>query len=225
MHFERLYMPAEYNGTPQQAIDKLETQINEENKEIANVNEEISKEVNSSKSIICMASEKLEELSKNFDVRKLAACTKNENPIFYIVCGWMTESDAKSFEKDIADDENIFCIIEDDHNNIFSSPPTKLDNPKIFKPFEMFLRMYGLPAYDEFDPTIFLAITYTFIFGCMFGDAGQGLILFAAGALLYKYKKMDIAAIVSMAGIFSTIFGFLYGSLFGFEDVIVALWL
>jgi V/A-type H+/Na+-transporting ATPase subunit I len=85
--------------------------------------------------------------------------------------------------------------------------------------------MYGLPAYNEFDPTIFLAITYIFIFGCMFGDAGQGLLLVIGGALLYKLKKMDLGAIISMAGVFSTIFGFLYGSVFGFEHVIPAIWM
>ena len=37
----------------------------------------------------------------------------------------------------------------------------------------MFVKMYGLPGYNEFDPTIYLAITYSFIFGIMFGDVGQ----------------------------------------------------
>ena len=36
--------------------------------------------------------------------------------------------------------------------------------------------MYGLPNYNEFDPTIFVALTYSFIFGWMFGDVGQGLV-------------------------------------------------
>ncbi len=225
MHFERLFLPAEYDGTPDQAYHRLEEQISGVDIEIAELNNAIAKEVDSSKSIILTARNKLDSLSRNFDVRKLAACTKNDNPVFYIICGWMTEEDANFFEKDIADDESVFCIIEDDHSNIFSSPPTKLDNPKIFKPFEMFLKMYGLPAYNEFDPTIFLAITYIFIFGCMFGDAGQGLLLIIGGALLYKLKKMDLGAIISMAGVFSTIFGFLYGSVFGFEDVIPALWM
>ena len=40
----------------------------------------------------------------------------------------------------------------------------------------MFIRMYGLPAHDEMDPTIFVALTYTFIFGAMFGDAGPGIV-------------------------------------------------
>ena len=85
--------------------------------------------------------------------------------------------------------------------------------------------MYGLPAYGEMDPTWFVAITYSFIFGAMFGDVGQGLLLFIGGFLLYKFKKIDLAGIISCAGVFSTFFGFMFGSIFGFEDVIPALWL
>ena len=62
-------------------------------------------------------------------------------------------------------------------------------------------------------------------FGFMFGDAGQGLCLLIGGFLLYKAKKMSLAAIVSCCGFFSTIFGFLFGSIFGFEDIIEAIWL
>ena len=137
----------------------------------------------------------------------------------------MTENDAIAFEKDVANDTNLYCILEDDNNNVVHQPPTKLKNPKLFKPFEMFVRMYGLPAYNEIDPTVFVGITYAFIFGAMFGDAGQGLCLLIGGYLLYHFKKLDLAAIVSCAGFFSTIFGLLFGSFFGFEDLIPALWL
>ena len=81
-------------------------------------------------------------------------------------------------------------------------PPTKLRNPKLFKPFEMYVKMYGLPAYNEMDPTWFVAITYSFIFGAMFGDVGQGLVLFLGGLFLYKTKKMDLAGIIGCAGVF-----------------------
>ena len=43
--------------------------------------------------------------------------------------------------------------------------------------------------------------------------------------LLYKFRKITLAAIISLAGIFSTLFGFLYGSFFGFEELLPALWL
>lgn len=72
------------------------------------------------------------------------------------------------------------------------------------------------------DPTIFVALTYMFIFGAMFGDAGQGACLVIGGFLLYKFKKLDLAAIIGTAGIFSTFFGLMFGSIFGFEDVIPA---
>ena len=89
----------------------------------------------------------------------------------------------------------------------------------------MFIKMYGLPAYGEFDPTILIGITYSFLFGFMFGDVGQGLLLLLGGYLLYRVKKMDLAAVISCCGFFSAVFGFLFGSVFGFEDVIHPLWL
>lgn len=124
----------------------------------------------------------------------------------------------------------IFCLVDGEDTNTPEhdqnhQPPTKLKNPKLFKPFEMYVKMYGLPAYGEMDPTWFVAITYSFIFGAMFGDAGQGLLLFIGGLLLYKLKHIDLAGIISCAGVFSTFFGLMFGSIFGFEDVIPALWL
>jgi V/A-type H+-transporting ATPase subunit I len=105
-----------------------------------------------------------------------------------------------------------------------AKPPTKLKNPWFLKPFELYVEMYGLPAYHEMDPTLFVALTYTLMFGIMFGDVGQGAVLLAGGALLYQFKKMRLAGIVAVAGVWSVIFGFLYGSFFGFEDIIPALW-
>ena len=70
-------------------------------------------------------------------------------------------------------------------------------------------------------PTIFVALTYSLIFGTMFGDVGQGLCLLIGGALFYHFKKAPLGAILSCAGVFSTIFGFLYGSFFGFEDTVI----
>ena len=101
----------------------------------------------------------------------------------------MTETDAANFKKELETDDKTFCIVEDDHNNLLTPPPTKLRNPKLFRPFEMFIKMYGLPAYGEFDPTILIGITYSFLFGFMFGDVGQGLLLLLGGYLLYRVKK------------------------------------
>ena len=158
-------------------------------------------------------------------MRKMAGCVKEHNDQYYILCGWMAAGDADRLMAEIDDDPDVVCVAEDNPDEVSCKPPTKLKNPAAAKPFEMYIRMYGLPGYKEIDPTIFVAITYSFIFGAMFGDVGQGLCLVIGGFLLYRLKKIDLAGILGMAGIFSTIFGFLFGSFFGFEDVIPALWL
>ena len=99
-------------------------------------------------------------------------------------------------------------------------PPTKLKNGWFSRPFEMFVEMYGLPAYGDFDPTPFVAFTYSLLFGVMFGDLGQGLVLVLGGWLLWRFKRFQIGAVVNRIGIFSCIFGTLYGSVFGFEELL-----
>ena len=59
----------------------------------------------------------------------------------------------------------------------------------------------------------------------MFGDAGQGLVLLLGGLLLGKFKHSRLASIIGRCGVFSIIFGLLFGSFFGFEDIIKPLWL
>lgn len=225
MHFERIFIPNEYHGTAAEAFEKLDTRHREIHKAL-DANKEASRKFlqdNSTKIVSAKAA--LDACSSSFDIRKLAACTPGDTNTFYILCGWMTEKDALAFRNDIQNDEKIFCLMEDQKAPATQKPPTKLRNPKLFKPFEMYVKMYGLPAYNEMDPTWFVAITYSFIFGAMFGDVGQGLVLFLGGLFLYKTKKMDLAGIISCAGVFSVFFGFMYGSFFGFEDVLKAIWL
>lgn len=232
MHFEKIYMPDSYEGTAREAFEQLAQKRSLILSDFNTVSQKRNDFLISHCREILAAQAAIVRLSGNFDIRKLAACTKGkgENDVFYILCGWMTEKDAHSFQTDIKNDSKIFCIIdgEDDEHiqpETHQQPPTKLKNPKLFKPFEMYINMYGLPAYNEMDPTWFVAITYSFIFGAMFGDAGQGLLLFIGGFLLYKFKHIALAGIISCAGVFSTIFGILFGSFFGFENLFPALWL
>lgn len=225
MHFERFFLPDEYEGTPSEAIRRLNAAIDDCHSSINDVEARIAEVVDRNKEELAAAYQRLETFSTNFNVRRLAACTTQKDHNFYIMGGWMTKTNADAFRKELDNDEKVFIIIEDDHSNILSKPPTKLRNPKLFKPFELFIQMYGLPAYEEADPTILLALTYSFLFGFMFGDVGQGLCLCLGGFLLYRFKKMNLAAIISCCGFFSAIFGVLYGSVFGFENLIEPLWL
>ena len=225
LHFERVEIPAQYEGSPEEASQKLLKEMYDIQKKIEEIDKEAAGMFKKKAPQLIWAKQRLEELAHNFDVRKMAARVEDKKEDYYILCGWMAEDDVKKFMAEAEQDDKVFVVVEDDHDSYFGEPPTKLENPKLFKPFEMFVGMYGLPAHNEMDPTLFVGLTYSFIFGVMFGDVGQGLLLVIVGALVYHFKKSSLAGIIATAGVFSTIFGFMFGSVFGFEDVIQPLWL
>jgi len=162
----------------------------------------------------------------------MAACIEDDEDFdevdtpYFFVCGWMRLNDAKKLAAELDGSEpDVICVINDDPEGSGLTPPVSIRNKGIFKPYEMYTKMYGLPNYREFDPTVIIALLYSFTFGAMFGDLGHGLVLLIGGALLYFVKRAQLAGIISFAGFFASIFGLLYGSFFGFEDVIPTLWL
>jgi V/A-type H+-transporting ATPase subunit I len=111
--------------------------------------------------------------------------------------------------------------------------PTRLRNAGMFRPFELFVKTYGLPAYNDVDPTPFVAVSFLAMFGMMFGDVGHGLVLAILGSglawLPYRIflPVRDLGRVLMMAGLSGTLFGFLFGSVFGIESdaVLPALWM
>ena len=225
LHFEQINLSEDFGGTPHEAYKKLEKDVLDIEHEISDIKQKRRQMFRQNASDLLGAQITLERLSKNFDIRKYAARTEAEKEDYYILCGWMAEEDVEAFIAESKNDSRVYIVVEEDKEKYFGEPPTKLRNPKLFKPFEMFTKMYGLPKSGEMDPTIFVGLTYTVIFGAMFGDVGQGLLLFLLGGFIYLKKKANLAGIISLAGVFSMFFGFMFGSIFGFEDVIEARWM
>ncbi len=226
-HFEAIQVPDDLEDTPRQAFEQARKLLQNHQQKLESLKMQAIEVARGKEQEILAACECLESYCDNFEIRKYAACTsaREDGVEYYILYGWMARQDADKLQREIAMDENINCVEEEPGDDLGSRPPTRLKNPKILKPFEMFVEMYGLPGYNEMDPTLFIALTYTFMFGVMFGDVGQGACLLAGGILLYKIKNIRLAGIVGVAGVWSVIFGFLYGSFFGFEEVIPALWM
>ena len=63
------------------------------------------------------------------------------------------------------------------------------------------------------------------MFGFMFGDIGQGAVIALLGLFLYKSKKMPLGGVMIYVGISSVVFGFVYGSIFGSEEILPPLWI
>lgn len=146
--------------------------------------------------------------------------------LFYMF-GFVPESDIDKMKLQMEGDfqEQFIMVSEKAEERKYGhTPPTKLVNNPLFRPFESLVTMYGIPNYDEKDPTPFFAITYMLMFGAMFGDLGQGFVIFLGGlGLKYILKNKTFGGILSRLGISSMVFGVLYGSVFGSEDIIPGL--
>lgn len=138
---------------------------------------------------------------------------------FLVYTGYMAEKDANILYKHVLDNEHILFFECKDMS--LDDIPTKLKNNWFVRPFEFLVRGYSLPKYKEFDPTPLIALLYPLFFGIMFGDVGQGFIIFLLGFFI----SAPLKNIVVTVGMFSMFFGFMYGSIFGFEHVIEPLWL
>jgi len=138
---------------------------------------------------------------------------------FFYLAGWISESDKGEIER-ILNKYDKLTILVNNKTNV--TPPTKIKNNWLFRPFEVLLKMYGIPSHDEMDPTPFLSISYMLLFGAMFGDLGQGFIILLGGLLIAK-KNKSFGGLLVRLGLSSMIFGILYGEMFGLEEVIPAL--
>lgn len=216
MYFKRIRISNDIHGFPKDAL----AQLNEEIEDLSSRVEELDRE---SRAYVQKNIKRLDELftfvvqlNSVFDVRNLAV---RSNDAFYLN-GWIPDSRLTEFRAQVDQIKNVTLLVEAEEAVPLSEPPTKLKNPKFFKPFEGLIKMYGIPSYDEFDPTIFIAITYLLFFGMMFGDVGQGLTISLIGWLLYKKSGNQLGMMAVWLGVSSTIFGFVYGSVFGNEEII-----
>ena len=103
------------------------------------------------------------------------------------------------------------------------SAPMVLHNPPWARAFETFANMLGTPGRNESDPSQLLAVVASSIFGFMFGDVGQGTVVLVAGLILSR--RYPITFLLVPGGVMAIVFGFLFGSIFGLEHVIPALWM
>ncbi len=217
LFFERIYIPDFVHGKPKEAIFALEEEIKQARKMIDAYKDDIYDiTCGCSNRLSCIKAELL-FLNRTFEAKKYVVGLGDKFTISGFVEDHQVDKVFAVFE-DIKDDLEIEVQEADADKRI--TPPTKLKNGWFSKPFGMFVEMYGLPGYKDIDPTPFVAITYALLFGIMFGDVGQGLVLMLIGWLLYKYKNMRLGAVGVRIGLSSAIFGLIYGSVFGNEELL-----
>ena len=215
LYFERLRIPSAV-GTPDEIVENLKKELERVALDTAEAQKKLADYWQSEASRCQQVYSQLKELDYYFSVRRYAARYNDK----FILAGWLPHREEKALRAALDKVDGIEYSFEQPSSDTHHVPPVKLRNCRLFRPFEFFVDMYGLPRYNEIDPTAFVAITYTILFGIMFGDLGQGLVLFLLGILGWKIKKMPLARILIPCGLSSAVFGFVFGSVFGYEDML-----
>ena len=110
-------------------------------------------------------------------------------------------------------------------------PPTLLAGPRATQPFRPLLDTYGAVPYQDIDPTVFVTLTYGLMFGMMFGDLGDGLLIVLGALALRSSRHPRLAGLrrvwpmIAAPGAAAMAFGLLYGEFFGPTKVLPTLWL
>ena len=148
----------------------------------------------------------------------------------YVLSGWIPADTLAVIRKTIEEEAPMTTIMVEETKDITYSGirvPTLLQKNPFFRAFQDIVSMYSLPSYGEIDPSPIVAISFILFFGFMFGDIGHGLMIYLASTLLVKKGMMrrSFGQVMKYAATSSIVFGALYGSIFGLEDIIPALWL
>ncbi len=216
--FEEYEILKDYLDVPARMIERVDGRIAEIDADLEKLNLEMDRFRSNFEPTIKDCYNKLKMEEALVDIRSQVTITRN----FFFVSAWVTQREAAKAMKELEryGDRLIITLKEEHAVEEVHVRPTKLRNNWLVRPFELLVKTYGTPNYQEMDPTFFVAITYMMLFGIMFGDLGQGFILFLAGLFVSKKVNAMGGGILSRIGICSMITGTLFDSFFGMEHVI-----
>jgi len=219
-----LVLPEEFEGTPAKVTESIHKEIESSKQKISDLDDALAKLADVHKS-------QLYELLWNVHVNRMTAeaiARFGQLRHTYVVVGWVPTSDLQSLTQRLknASKEILIEAIPMARAGHPANVPVAMRNPSLLRPFEMLVNTYARPRYEEVDPTIVVAVTFPLLYGAMFGDVGHGLVLAAIGWLLSSKKIKALRGMASLGGLLTAcglsgvIFGFLFGSVFAFDDVL-----
>lgn len=222
-HWREIHLPAEFSGRPQQ----IESDLN-------NLCQRITHSVDgleaSHRHTFEGIEERLARVVKAVELAepyaRLVAETVAEPDDKLLIRGWIPQRNLKRLQSRLAAALSREYKLEarPPQPGERESVPSARRYPTWLGPFAELVRGYGVPCYGDFDPTLFFMLSFTAMFGMMFGDVGHGLLIALAGLMLRgeakRFRPLLLAAGAAACG-----FGWLYGSVFGLEDIIPPLWI
>ncbi len=218
-----LALPDEFSGTPEQITVLLKQEIEATKKRISDLESSLAKMASAHKT-------ELQQLLWDTHISRIMAdaiVRFGQLRHTYVVVGWVPTAHLVELTEKLKNASNEILIesIPTTRSGHASHIPVALFNNKWLKPIQMLVGTYGHPSYSELDPTLLMAFTFPLLYGAMFGDLGQGLVMALAGFLMHKRIFMkgmqSLGLLLVYCGLSAALFGFLYGSIFGFEGHLV----
>lgn len=136
-----------------------------------------------------------------------------------VLTGYLRAADAPALEEAIRKEfPTVSVLVEDPGPD--DNVPVSISLPKLIRPIQMLINLFGLPPYTTFDPSPFIFFPFLLFFGICFSDVGYGAMLIAVSLYIMKKTKpfdgvYNFAKLLFYGGISTVIFGFVLGSLFG----------
>jgi V/A-type H+-transporting ATPase subunit I len=215
-NWERIEIEGQ-QGTPKEAKDSINTRLlalNDEKTRKEGIIGDIAKkwrdELEKYQELLMIERQREESQSK---------FAKREHVV--AIEGWVPEHASAQAVQEIREASSEACVIAVSEPEEKDDVPVQLENPGFVRSFELLTRLYGLPAYDGVDPTLFLVPGFLLFFSIMLTDAMYGMIalvlglLFIRGGGRYNQFVKDAGIILSSAGAATIIIGALSGGWFG----------
>ena len=142
------------------------------------------------------------------------------------------EESGKEHGESVAEAAERSVGVEEGHHGSGNGAPSLVRVPSWGRPLQSVINNFGIPSYKETNPLVFMLFTYPVIYGLMFADFGQGLIFIALGFLFLRLRRKgakmnDIVQMMAngaelfiLLGVGITVFGVVFGDVFGFEHVL-----
>lgn len=218
-----LSLPDEFSGTPEQITAMLRREIESSKQKMAGLESDLAKLGASYKG-------ELQNLLWDVHISRIMAdaiVRFGQLRHTYVVVGWVPTADLEDLTTRLkeASREILIETMTTSRSGHHSNVPVALTQSKWLKPIQALVGTYGHPSYGELDPTLLVALTFPLLYGAMFGDLGQGLLMVVLGIL--AHNKIFLKGLQSLGLLFvycgasAAFFGFLYGSVFGFEGHLI----
>lgn len=226
--FVAMEVPKDFKGVPDDVLASLKSQVEETEKIAASCNEERHNFAETHKDSLYHL---LSVFSVGMQVKNIENSLESTQMV-YRITGWIPAEESRTVlaELDKISSGRV-AIREYTPNEVPSvisgreKVPVSLKHGKFIGSFERIIFSYGSPLYGTIDPTPFVAIFFTILFGIMFGDAGQGLVFLLLGILMEtKVAKVGgwnkFAPVFIAIGVSSFFMGLLTGEFFATETVL-----